>query len=105
VGALQGALMKEPGMGFPFSGYSPTCRSSTWTSTASRPRPRAWALSDLFETLQVYLGSTYVNDFNLFGRTWRVYAQAEGDYRKKVEDITNLKTRNAQGEMVRSARW
>jgi multidrug efflux pump len=57
-------------------------------------------MSDLFETLQVYLGSTYVNDFNLFGRTWRVYAQAEGDYRKKVEDITNLKTRNAQGEMV-----
>ncbi|HNE31065.1 MAG TPA: efflux RND transporter permease subunit, partial [Nitrospira sp.] len=47
-----------------------------------------------------YLGSAYVNDFNLFGRTWRVYAQADGDFRGKVEDISNLKTRNARGEMV-----
>jgi multidrug efflux pump len=58
------------------------------------------ALTDLFETLQVYLGSSYVNDFNLFGRTWRVYAQADGDFRKRVEDIANLKTRNDKGEMV-----
>jgi len=41
-------------------------------------------LTNLFETLQVYLGSSYVNDFNLFGRTWRVYAQADGDFRKRV---------------------
>ncbi len=58
------------------------------------------ALTNLFETLQVYLGSSYVNDFNLFGRTWRVYAQADGDFRKRVEDIANLKTRNDKGEMV-----
>src|SRR6266700_974947 len=58
------------------------------------------ALTNLFETLQVYLGSSYVNDFNLFGRTWRVYAQADGDFRKRVEDIANLKTRNDTGEMV-----
>jgi len=58
------------------------------------------ALTDLFETLQVYLGSSYVNDFNLFGRTWRVYAQADGESRKRMEDITNLKTRNDHGEMV-----
>jgi len=58
------------------------------------------ALTDLFETLQVYLGSSYVNDFNLFGRTWRVYAQADGDFRKRVVDIANLKTRNDHGEMV-----
>ena len=56
--------------------------------------------ANLFETLQVYLGSSYVNDFNLFGRTWRVYAQADGDFRKRVEDIANLKTRNDKGEMV-----
>jgi multidrug efflux pump len=58
------------------------------------------ALTDLFDTLQVYLGSSYVNDFNLLGRTWRVYAQADGDFRKRIEDITNLKTRNDHGEMV-----
>jgi multidrug efflux pump len=100
VGALQGALMKEPGMGFPFSGYQSNVPQLDVNVDRLKAKTEGVALSDLFETLQVYLGSTYVNDFNLFGRTWRVYAQAEGDYRKKVEDIGNLKTRNAQGEMV-----
>jgi hydrophobe/amphiphile efflux-1 (HAE1) family protein len=57
-------------------------------------------LSNIFSTLQAYLGSTYVNDFNKFGRTFRVYAQAEAQYRARPEDIANLKTRNASGEMV-----
>src|SRR5690606_22532404 len=57
-------------------------------------------LTSLFETLQVYLGSSYVNDFNRFGRTYRVIAQADAPYRNKVEDIANLRTRNARGEMV-----
>src|SRR6266478_5467708 len=100
VGALQGALMKEPGMGFPFSGYQSNVPQLDVNVDRLKAKTQGVALSDLFETLQVYLGSTYVNDFNLFGRAWRVYAQAEGDYRKKVEDIANLKTRNAQGEMV-----
>jgi hydrophobe/amphiphile efflux-1 (HAE1) family protein len=57
-------------------------------------------LSDVFGTLQAYLGSTYVNDFNRFGRTYRVYAQAEAQYRSNPEDVAQLKTRNAAGEMV-----
>ncbi|WP_249543558.1 efflux RND transporter permease subunit, partial [Escherichia coli] len=57
-------------------------------------------VTDLFGTLQTYLGSSYVNDFNQFGRTWRVMAQADGPYRESVEDIANLRTRNNQGEMV-----
>jgi multidrug efflux pump len=57
-------------------------------------------LSNIFSTLQAYLGSTYVNDFNKFGRTFRVYAQAEAQFRAHPEDIANLKTRNASGEMV-----
>ncbi|MGH8308656.1 MAG: efflux RND transporter permease subunit [Steroidobacteraceae bacterium] len=57
-------------------------------------------LSDVFQTLQVYLGSLYVNDFNRFGRTYRVVAQADAPFRSQVEDILPLKTRNAQGEMV-----
>src|SRR6266478_234240 len=99
-GALQGALMKESGMGFPFSGYQSNVPQLDVAVDRLKAKTQGVALSDLFETLQVYLGSTYVNDFNLFGRTWRVYAQADGDYRKKFEDIANLKTRNAQGEMV-----
>ena len=57
-------------------------------------------LSNIFGTLQTYLGSSYVNDFNLFGRTFRVYAQAEARYRSRPEDIANLKTRNEAGETV-----
>jgi hydrophobe/amphiphile efflux-1 (HAE1) family protein len=57
-------------------------------------------LSSVFDTLQTYLGSTYVNDFNRFGRTYRVYAQAEPQYRAQPEDIANLKMRNLHGDMV-----
>ena len=57
-------------------------------------------LSNLFDTLQVYLGSLYVNDFNLFGRTYRVTAQAEGPFRNDPEEIAKLKTRSATGAMV-----
>ncbi len=57
-------------------------------------------LSNVFDTLQAYLGSVYVNDFNRFGRTYRVYAQAEPQFRSQPEDIANLKMRNLQGDMV-----
>ncbi len=58
------------------------------------------AITDVFETMQIYLGSLYVNDFNRFGRTYQVIAQADAPYRSHAEDIMQLKTRNARGEMV-----
>lgn len=57
-------------------------------------------LRDLFNVLQATLGSRYVNDFNLFGRTWQVNVQADQQYRKQLDDIVKLKIRNHQGEMV-----
>jgi multidrug efflux pump len=57
-------------------------------------------LGNVFDTLQVYLGSAYVNDFNLFGRIFQVRSQAEGDARAEAADIAKLKTRNASGGMV-----
>jgi hydrophobe/amphiphile efflux-1 (HAE1) family protein len=57
-------------------------------------------LSDVFDTLQVYLASLYVNDFNRFGRTYEVIAQADAPFRSQLADILPLKTRNASGEMV-----
>jgi hydrophobe/amphiphile efflux-1 (HAE1) family protein len=65
-----------------------------------RVKQQGIALSDLFETLQVYLGSIYVNDFNRFGRTYQVVAQADAPFRATAEDITRLKVKNARGEMV-----
>ena len=55
---------------------------------------------DVFQTLEVYLGSQYVNDFNFLGRTYRVTAQADGDFRQDLHAIGQLKTRNAKGQMV-----
>ena len=57
-------------------------------------------LNDLFQTLRIYLGSAYVNDFNKFGRTYQVIAQADAPFRSSAENIAQLKVRNAQGEMV-----
>ncbi|MFY8328268.1 efflux RND transporter permease subunit [Pseudoalteromonas sp. ZZD1] len=57
-------------------------------------------LDEVFNALQVYLGSMYVNDFNLFGRTYQVNAQADADYRLDPEQILNLKVRNNLGKMV-----
>jgi multidrug efflux pump len=57
-------------------------------------------LGDVFDTMQVYLGSLYVNDFNRFGRTYQVNVQAESPYRLHPEDISHLRTRNLAGEMI-----
>jgi len=57
-------------------------------------------LNTIFETLQVNLGSLYANDFNRFGRTYRVVVQADAPFRMQPEDIGRLKVRNATGEMI-----
>ncbi len=57
-------------------------------------------LTDMFQTLQAYMGSAYVNDFNRFGRTYRVMVQADTQFRNDKQDILALKARNAEGNMV-----
>ena len=57
-------------------------------------------LTQVWDTLQIYLGSLYVNDFNAFGRPYRVTAQADAPFRVKAEDVVNLKVRNEAGDMV-----
>ncbi len=57
-------------------------------------------MTEVFSTLQAQLGSVYINDFNKFGRTWRVMAQAEGDFRNQPGDIVRLYVRSKDGEMV-----
>jgi multidrug efflux pump len=58
-------------------------------------------ISDIFSTLQVYLGSYFVNNFNDFGRTWQVNIQADPRFRSQVSDIRRLQVRNNQGQMIR----
>jgi len=57
-------------------------------------------LTTLFETLQAYLGSLYVNDFNLFGRVFRVMIQADASFRNRIDDVMKLEVRNEDGQMV-----
>ena len=58
------------------------------------------AMTDVFNTLQVYLGGIYINDFNYLGRTWHVMAQADAPFRARASDVGRLQTRNAAGQMV-----
>ncbi len=58
------------------------------------------SISELFNTLQVYLGSLYVNDFNRFGRTWQVNVQGDSSFRKQLDDLSGLRVRNDRGGMV-----
>ncbi|WP_461538576.1 efflux RND transporter permease subunit [Spongorhabdus nitratireducens] len=57
-------------------------------------------LSEVFDALQIYLGSVYINDFNLFGRTYQVNAQADAKYRLDPEQVLRLEVRNRAGDMV-----
>ena len=57
-------------------------------------------VTDIFDTLQIYLGSLYVNDFNKFGRTYSVRVQADAPFRARSDDVGSLKVRNGSGEMV-----
>ena len=57
-------------------------------------------VQDVFDAMQIYLGSLYVNDFNKFGRTYRIIAQADKEFRSWPDDILRLQTRNFEGPMV-----
>ena len=100
INTLSGSIMQTPGMHFPISSYQANVPQLDVKVDRDKAKAQGVSLTALFSTLQTYLGSSYVNDFNRFGRTWRVMAQADGDFRDSVEDIANLRTRNDRGEMV-----
>ena len=100
VNAFQGAAAQTPGMSFPISSYQANVPQLDADVDRVKAKAQGVPLTELFDTLQTYLGSAYVNDFNMFGRTWQVIAQADGSFRDEVEDIANLRTRNVNGQMV-----
>ena len=100
INTMSGAIMQTPGMGYPISSYQANVPQLDAHIDRDKAKAQGVSLDDLFSTLQVYLGSAYINDFNRFGRTWKVMAQADGQFRDSVEDIGNLRTRNDKGEMV-----
>src|SRR5699024_7904510 len=100
VQALSGAISQVPGMGFPFSSFQVNVPQLDAQVDRARAKAQGLDLTDVFATLQVYLGSTYINDFNRFGRTYQVIAQADAPFRRQVEDIAALRTRALNGKLV-----
>jgi len=101
--AVQDALgkaAKNPTLAGLLSTYQINVPQLDVTVDRDKVKQQGVKLSDVFDTLQTYMGSTYVNDFNRFGRTFQVLAQADGPFRAQADDIRTLKTRNADGAMV-----
>ncbi|MEI2416840.1 multidrug efflux RND transporter permease subunit [Orrella sp. JC864] len=97
---LAGAISQQPGFQYPISSYQANVPQFDAEVDRVKAKAQGVAVTDLFETLQVYLGSAYVNDFTAFGRTFRVMAQADAPFRSSVDDVGRLRTRNAEGQMV-----
>jgi multidrug efflux pump len=100
---VQGALAdarRVPALGGLFSSFQVSVPQIDADVDRERVKTYGVALTDVFDTLQVYLGSLYVNDFNRFGRTYQVNVQADSRFRLQPDTIRRLETRNAAGDMV-----
>lgn len=97
---LLAAAQQEPGLISLITGFRAKSPQYKLEINRAQAKTMGVSLADLNEALQVYLGSVYVNDFNLFGRTYQVTAQAEPAYRKDPTDVGRIKIRNQAGEMV-----
>ncbi len=97
---LVGAARKRPEIGFVFPNYDDRTPQIEFEVDREKVKTFGLALNDVFFTLQTLMGNYYVNDFNLFGRTFRVQMQAEGTARTRPEDVARYYVRNAGGEMV-----
>ncbi|GAB6048135.1 multidrug efflux RND transporter permease subunit MexF [Methyloparacoccus murrellii] len=89
-----------PGMARVFTTFRASVPQLFVDVDRSQAKSMGVPLANVFQTLQIYLGSLYVNDLNLFGRTYQVSAQADAPFRATPEDIGALKTRNVNGDMV-----
>ncbi|MEP6572896.1 MAG: efflux RND transporter permease subunit [Gemmatimonadota bacterium] len=101
--ALQAVLAKgyqTPQLAGLFSSYQINVPQLNADVDRDKVKREGINLNDLFQTMQVYLGSVYANDFNKFGRTYQVIVQADATYRATAENISQLKVKNSRGEMV-----
>jgi len=98
--AFLAAAAKAPELGPSFSSYQINVPQLNVELDREKAKQLGVSVTDVFDTMQIYLGSLYVNDFNKFGRVYQVRAQADAPFRASGESILALKTRNAAGEMV-----
>ena len=100
VATLAEAAAAQPGLVGLFSGFRSSQPQLFVEVDRTKVKAQGIDLADVNQTLQIYLGGAYVNDFTAFGRNWQVTAQAEQQFRMRQSDIGRLKVRNAAGEMV-----
>ncbi len=98
--AVQGKAYQTPALRGVYSNYNINVPQLYADLDRTKAQQLGLNVDDIFRTMQIYLGSIYVNDFNQFGRTYQVIAQADKPYRSTPQDILRLQTRNAEGEMV-----
>jgi len=91
---------QQPGLVGLFNGFRASTPQLYVNIDREKVKSMGVPLTDVFDALQAYLGSYYVNDFNRFGRTWQVNVQADASFRADAETLRQFKVRNADGEMV-----
>ncbi|BBL75039.1 efflux RND transporter permease subunit [Methylomagnum ishizawai] len=91
---------QQPGMARVFTTFRANVPQMHLDVDRTKAKSMGLPLAEVFDTLQIYLGSLYINDFSRFGRSYQVVAQADAQHRVTPEDIAQLKTRNLAGEMV-----
>ncbi|MCV0415697.1 MAG: efflux RND transporter permease subunit [Brevundimonas sp.] len=99
-GEIMGKAMQTPELANMLASFQANAPQVQIDIDRVKAKAQGVPLNAIFETMQINLGSLYVNDFNRFGRTYRVMVQADAPFREQVEDIGQLKVRNAAGEMI-----
>jgi hydrophobe/amphiphile efflux-1 (HAE1) family protein len=100
VYAMMGRAAQTPGLTQVFSLFETSTPQLYLDIDRTKAQLLGVSIPDVFSALQIYIGSAYVNDFNLFGRTFRVLAQADDRFRNDPDDVLKLRVRNAQGGAV-----
>ncbi len=100
VQAVQQQAWQDPTLKNVYSNYKINVPQLFADLDRTKAKQLGLNVKNIFDTMQVYLGSLYVNDFNRFGRTYQVIAQADSPYRATPESALNLKVKNDQGEMI-----
>jgi hydrophobe/amphiphile efflux-1 (HAE1) family protein len=97
---VAGGARQNPGFVQPFTLFN-TRTPQIWAEIdRTKAEQLGVPIGRVFEALSIYMGSAFVNDFNILGRTYRVTAQADNDYRETLRDVANLETRSTYGGMV-----
>lgn len=100
VKAVLGKAWQTPELASVFSSFKTNVPQLSADVDREKAKQLGLSVKEIFSTMQIYFGSLYVNDFNKFGRTYQVVAQADAPFRDDASDLLQLKARNAKGEMV-----